>query len=181
MVKKNDTTNIKNLGKGILDTLTSINEEKSKEIRYEKNNTVNAPKSTTALDQKSKRVNIENNKSIRTQNNNTIEEEKDKSLKGYNGEIIKETSDKTINKETNKSIRDENSKLVNKEKNKTVKEKKNKRSFMLTEKSIQKLSMLNMALNNKDLSTIVDEAINLYFDENRYKIEELISKYNSLK
>lgn len=149
MAKKSDNANIKNLGMGILDTLTSMNEEKSKDVKEEKNNTVNTPKSTTVLEQKSKRVNTENSKSINTQDNNTIEEENNKSVK--------------------------------EEKNKNSKEKKSKRSFMLTEKSIQRLSMLNMALDDKDLSTIVDEAINLYFEENKGKIEELISMYNSLK
>ncbi|MCY6485424.1 hypothetical protein OW763_13900 [Clostridium aestuarii] len=149
MAKKSDNTNIKNLGKGILDTLTSINEEKSKKVKDEKNNTVNTPKSTTVSDKKSKRVNIENSKLINTQNNNTIKEE--------------------------------NNKSVNKEKSKDSKEKKSKRSFMLKEKSIQKLNMLNMALNDKDLSTIVDEAINLYFEENKGNIEDLISRYNALK
>lgn len=147
MGRKSDTTNIKNLGKGILDTLTSMNEEKSKDVKEEKNNTVNTPKSTTVSEQKNKKV---NSKSINTQDNNNTEEEKNKSVK----------------EEKNKNF---------------SKEKKSKRSFMLTEKSIQRLNMLNMALDNKDLSTIVDEAINLYFEENKGKIEDLISMYNSLK
>lgn len=149
MNKKRNNSSIKNIGMGILDTLTSIDEEKSNDVKEEKNNTVDTPKSTTVLDEKSKRVNTERNKSVNTQNNNNIKEE------------------------NNKSVKEEN--------NKGSKEKKSKRSFMLTEKSIQRLNMLNMALDNKDLSTIVDEAINLYFQKNKKEIEKLINMYDSLK
>ena len=60
MTKKSDMSSIKNIGMGILDSLSGIKEEDSKELLGEKNNTVNAHKSVI-----SKNVNIHKNKTIK--------------------------------------------------------------------------------------------------------------------
>lgn len=99
--------------------------------------------------------------------------------------------DKNINvlDEQSKNINDYGSKGVNREsssnskgkKNNLEKEVKSKRSFMLTETTIQKLNLLKLCMENKDLSTIVDESVAMYFDKNKKSIESLIEVCNKLK
>lgn len=114
MAKKGDMTNIKNLGKGILDSLQGM-EEESTDITEEKSN--------------------------------DVKEEKSNTVKNTKGE----------------------------------KEPKSKRSFMLKETTIHKLSLLKLCMNDKDLSTIVEEAIDMYFDKNKESIEALVEIYNKVK
>lgn len=164
MPKKKDTSNIKNLGKGILDTLTEMNNDNIY-VNKEKNNTVTTKETNTVTEEKGKKVNTLNNKTVNEEDNKTVINEKTKSPKEENSNHSK----------------DDNPKALKEDKNKTSKVKKSKRSFMLTEKSIQKLNMLNAALKDKDLSTIVEESIIMYFDENKVTIEKMFEMYNSLK
>jgi len=62
-----------------------------------------------------------------------------------------------------------------------MKDAKVKRSFMLKEETIQRLNLLKLCLDDKDLSSIVEESINLYFDNNKKSIESLISIYEKVK
>jgi hypothetical protein len=55
----------------------------------------------------------------------------------------------------------------------TKEEKKKNRSFMLPESTIKKLKELNFILD-KDLSSIVTEAVELYYNQNKDKIEETL-------
>lgn len=117
MTKKTDISSIKNIGVGILDTLTGIEDEKSKRVNDEKN----------------KSENIQENNFSSTISNNR------------------------------------------------VKEQRSKRSFMLTETTTQKLNLLKLCMNNKDLSSIVTESIEMYFEKNKESIESLIDIYNKVK
>lgn len=86
-------------------------------------------------------------------------------------------------------IEEQKSKVVNNEKseikeipdNNKVKEQKGKRSFMLSETTTQRLNLLKLCMNNKDLSSIVEEAIEVYFEKNKKSIESLIDIYNKVK
>lgn len=120
MTKKTDISSIKNLGAGILDTISGIEEQKSKAVNNEK------IKSSLIQNEHA-------NKSSSTISNNI------------------------------------------------VKEQRSKRSFMLTETSTQKLNLLKLCMNNKDLSSIVEEAITIYFEKNKESIESLIDIYNKVK
>lgn len=60
---------------------------------------------------------------------------------------------------------EQKSKGIKEEKNIGVKEQKSKRSFMLTDSQIEKIYLLKSKNPNKDLSTIVGDAIELYFDK----------------
>lgn len=115
MAKKNDMSSIKNIGLGILDTLSEKKEE-------EKNNTINKHDSKKVLEQKSN--------------------------------IVKDTP---------------------------IKEIRSKRSFMLSDTTIQRLNLLKLCMSDKDLSTIVEESVGLYFDKNKESIEALIEIYNQVK
>jgi hypothetical protein len=65
---------------------------------------------------------------------------------------------------------------------KTVKETKSKRSFMLTDTAVQRLNLLKLcSVDNKDLSSIVEAAINEYFEKNKDSIEQLVNVYNKVK
>lgn len=108
MTKKTDISSIKNIGAGILDTISGIEDQKSKVVNNEKSEIKDAP----------------NNK---------------------------------------------------------VKEQKGKRSFMLSETTTQRLNLLKLCMNNKDLSSIVEEAIEVYFEKNKKSIESLIDIYNKVK
>jgi hypothetical protein len=102
---------------------------------------------------------------------------------------MKEDKNSNVLDEQSKDINNYESKGVNKESNNSSKGKKNnlekevksKRSFMLTETTIQKLNLLKLCMENKDLSTIVDESVAMYFDKNKKSIESLIEVYNKLK
>ena len=65
----------------------------------------------------------------------------------------------TENKEEQKK------KGVKGEKKKNIKEQKSKRSFMLTASQIEKIYLLKAKNPDKDLSVIVGNAIDLYFDK----------------
>lgn len=60
------------------------------------------------------------------------------------------------------------------------KEARSKRSFMLNETAIKKLQFIKLVNQDKDLSGIVEEAINLYFDANKAEIDNILKDYNSL-
>jgi len=61
--------------------------------------------------------------------------------------------------------KEQESKGVKGEKNKSVKEQKSKRSFMFTASQIEKIYLLKAKHPDKDLSVIVGDAIDLYFDK----------------
>lgn len=93
----------------------------------------------------------------------------------------------------NMKVEEQGSKGSKPSKNNTVRQSKSvrtdearsKRSFMLTEKAIQKLKYLKISMDDKELSAIVEEAINLYFDKNKKNIDlsmnSLIDEYNKVK
>lgn len=58
------------------------------------------------------------------------------------------------------------SKYIKEYKSKSSLDKKSKRSFMLTEKQIEMVYLLKAKNPNKDLSTMVGEAIEKYFELN---------------
>lgn len=65
-------------------------------------------------------------------------------------------------------IKEEESKRVNEQNNTRVNEdNKKKRSFMLTEKQIRLLYELKYSIVDKDLSTIVGEAIEMYYNNKK--------------
>ena len=55
-----------------------------------------------------------------------------------------------------------------------------KRSFMLNEDVVQKLSLLKL-ISDDDLSGIVEKSIDAYFSKNKRKIEDLLEIYNKFK
>ena len=55
-----------------------------------------------------------------------------------------------------------------------------KRSFMLNEDVVQKLSLLKL-ISDDDLSGIVEKSIDTYFSKNKKKIEDLLEIYNKFK
>lgn len=65
----------------------------------------------------------------------------------------------TENKEEQKKKR------VEEEKKKNIKEQKSKRSFILTASQIEKIYLLKAKNPDKDLSVIVGDAIDLYFNK----------------
>ena len=90
----------------------------------------------------------------------------------------------SVNNEKSNSSNDEKNNEVIEQKSKSVKgekEAKSKRSFMLKENTIHKLSLLKLCMNDKDLSTIVEESIDMYFEKNKESIESLIDIYNKVK
>lgn len=86
--------------------------------------------------------------------------------------------DQPVNADNNANTETSDTKQKN---SKTVKEIKSKRSFMLKESTVQRLNLLKLCSTDKDLSTIVEDAINKYFEENKKSIEELISIYDKIK
>lgn len=60
------------------------------------------------------------------------------------------------------------------------KEVRSKRSFMLNETAIKQLQFIKLVNPDKDLSGIVEEAINLYFINNKSEIDNILKDYNSL-
>jgi len=149
VARKNDTSNLKDIGKGILDTISEVKEPKSEPVIEEKEN------------------------SSLTEYNNTIKEEKNNDVNDNVGNIVLEENNKHINSKNNSNIKKEN--------NKSVKESKSKRSFMLTETAIKRLDFLKLCMNDKDLSTIVEEAINMSFEKNKKSIELLLHTFNEIK
>lgn len=97
-----------------------------------------------------------------------------------NSNVLDEHS-KDINNYESKGVNQESNNSPKGKKNNLEKEVKSKRSFMLTETTIQKLNLLKLCMENKDLSTIVDESVAMYFDKNKKSIESLIEVYNKLK
>ncbi|MFL0198651.1 hypothetical protein ACJDU8_24300 [Clostridium sp. WILCCON 0269] len=97
-----------------------------------------------------------------------------------NSKVLDEQS-KNINNYESKGVNQESNNNPKGKKNNSEKEVKSKRSFMLTETTIQKLNLLKLCMENKDLSTIVDESVAMYFDKNKKSIESLIEVYNRLK
>lgn len=84
-----------------------------------------------------------------------------------------QSGDSDVSKE-NETVKQQN--------NISTKEPKSKRSFMLTEAAIQKLNLLKLcSTDNKDLSSIVEDAINMHFEANKGSIEELIKIYDKIK
>lgn len=78
--------------------------------------------------------------------------------------MLKETAQETPIENTNKT-----EEVIPKE------DKKKNRSFMLPENTIKKLKELNFTLD-KDLSSIVTEAVELYYKKNKEKIEKTLIK-----
>ena len=77
-------------------------------------------------------------------------------------------------KETAKETVIEDTKIIEDAPIQEVKnEKKKNRSFMLPESTIKKLKELNFILD-KDLSSIVTDAVELYYNQNKDKIEETL-------
>lgn len=138
MTKKNDMSNLKNIGMGILDTLSGIKED-NKPTEEEKSNSVDTQNDKEVLDQNSESAN----------------------------------KSKVVNTQSNKNVNDKS--------NKSAKETKNKRSFMLTDTTIQRLNLLKLCMSDKDLSTIVEESVGLYFNKNKKSIESLIDIYEKVK
>jgi hypothetical protein len=75
----------------------------------------------------------------------------------------------------------EKSKRVNTRKSNDEKKEKRKTSFMLNDKAIQQLKMLNLAID-KDLSEMVIDSIDMYYRKHEKKVQEVIESYfQSLK
>lgn len=94
---------------------------------------------------------------------------------------IKEDKNSNLLDDKSKGVNQENNNSSKYKKGKSEREVKSKRSFMLTETTIQKLNLLKLCMENKDLSTIVDESVAMYFDKNKKSIESLVEVYNKLK
>jgi hypothetical protein len=94
---------------------------------------------------------------------------------------IKEEESNSVNIPENKEVIEEKSRNVKKIRNKKIIEEKSKRSFMLTQTTIQKLNLLKLCLDDKDLGEIVEESINQYFQKNKKAIESLVEIYNQVK
>lgn len=89
-------------------------------------------------------------------------------------EILEEEMKDPKQIEARKRAEEIESKRIKEEESKGVKEeksKKKKRSFMLTDYQIQLLYVLKGEQIDKDLSTIVGEAIELYFDRTRRMVK----------
>lgn len=110
---------------------------------------------------------------IKEEDNKVSEEIKSNNFNIQNEEITLD--------QNNKNISTEKSKRVKEEKYKDIKVTKSKRSFMLTENTIQKLNLLKLCMSDADLSQIVEESIIMYFNNNKKSIEELISLYENIK
>lgn len=65
--------------------------------------------------------------------------------------------------EENKGVKEEKSKGINDKKSKRVNKEKNKRSFMLTKDEIEKIYLMKSKFQDKTLSEIVGEAVNLLY------------------
>lgn len=66
-----------------------------------------------------------------------------------------------------KGVKEENNKTIKEQNNKKTDEEKSKRSFMLTHNQIKELYELKQEFINKDLSTMVGEAIDDYYNKNK--------------
>lgn len=124
-----------------------------------------------------------NNKEVNSKNINNSNQEISNSdeMQNSNNEIKDNTN--IVNTEKSNNINNNSiikSKRVKKESTET--KEKNKRSFMLNDTAVQQLKMLNLALDDKDLGTIVIDAIDLYYRKNEKKVESYITDmFNSLK
>lgn len=112
-----------------------------------------------------------------------INEEQSKSPQEETGITSFEENNDSVNEENSKSVLIPNSKGVKDTNSKRAskKESKGKRSFMLSDTAIQRLNLLKLCLDDKDLSSIVEEGINLYFNKNKSKIQELVNIYDKVK
>ena len=79
----------------------------------------------------------------------------------------KGTKPKRTRTPKNKNIEEQKSKKVEGQKSK-----RNRRSYMISEETEAKLKRLDFALKDKDLSDIVEESINLYYEKNKKIVEE---------
>jgi len=87
---------------------------------------------------------------------------------------LKEDAKENLNEDADKNSKIESSiKAVKKEG-------RSKRSFMLNESSIRKLQFIKLIKNDLDLSTIVEEAISLYFEGHKDEIDNIIRGYEEL-
>ncbi len=68
--------------------------------------------------------------------------------------------------EESETVKEDNGISIKEQKSNEAENKKKKRSFMLTEKQISLLYELKYNIVDKDLSTIVGEAIEMYYKEN---------------
>ena len=66
--------------------------------------------------------------------------------------------------EGNKRIKEEKSKNSKEDKNNYSKEEKKKRSYMLSKQTLKKISLMSIE-RDKNLSEIVEKAINFYYEE----------------
>ncbi|ARC83076.1 hypothetical protein U732_69 [Clostridium argentinense CDC 2741] len=87
---------------------------------------------------------------------------------------------KRVKKEISQSVSEDINNNVKTQKSKSVKEVRSKRSFMIKETSIKKLEVLKLVLDNAELSTIVEDAIDNYFEENSKLVQEHLKRYNEM-
>lgn len=177
MAKKSDMSNIKNLGMGILDTLSGIKEEKDKESLEEKEE-LNIKKE--ALEETIKAAEQNTKDTLKEDIKNVIDESSSEVIEENKKKVL-EVKNKNVNKEKSKGVKVDSSNSSEVKNSISSKEAKSKRSFMLTETTIQRLNLLKLCMGDKDLSTIVEESVGLYFEKNKESIEALISIYDKVK
>lgn len=154
----------------------SVEEQKKKYLDEQKSNIVedsNREKETSC-----KSVNIPINNTVKEYESKGVKEELGKKEKtsveiqnkvGY--EVEKKVNNLNLEEDNNNKLKMKNSK----------KRKRSKRSFMLDDTVIQRLNLLKLCMSNKDLSTIVEDSVNQYFDSNKESIDRIFDIYDKVK
>lgn len=168
--KKNNTS----ASLGILESFNiSPDDKKSTTVKEDINKTINIEKSIEIKDQ--------NNKIIKTNISNTVNNYENNKVKELKSNSVKEESIKSTNTPNSKRVNTQNNKKINEQKNKPRENPTEKRSFMLTEETIKKLGLLDIAIKDKNLSQLVDAAIDLYFTKNKKAVNEVFKLFEDMK
>lgn len=191
--------NISKSSLGILNTLkedimTSIMSEKDENnisLKDQENKYLNEQKCNIAKEEKSKKVKDQNSTNEKEENCRSTNVSKNNTAKEYESKGVKDPlckNENTPNNVQNKvhveGINNFESQEENNEKVKVKsckKRKRSKRSFMLDDMVIQRLNLLKLCMSNKDLSTIVEDAVNQYFDSNKDSIDKIFDLYDKVK
>ncbi|WP_461207637.1 hypothetical protein [Clostridium sp. DL1XJH146] len=111
--------------------------------------------------------------SSNTEKSKRVKEDKSIYVNEYNNKKTKEVKSKIVNTEK--------SKISNTKKKKAVNVSTEKRSFMLTQETVKKLGLLDIAIKDKNLSQLVDAAIDVYFTKNKKAVNEILKMVEDTK
>lgn len=192
-INKSSLGILNTLKEDIMTSIMSENDEKNISVEDQENKYLNEQKGKASKEEKSKKVEDENSNSEKEENcksnniskNNTVKEYESKGVKDEfgkrentpdEGQSKVDVEEKRVN---NLKSEEENNEKAHVKSSK--KRKRSKRSFMLDDTVIQRLNLLKLCMSNKDLSTIVEDAVNQYFDSNKESIDKIFDIYDKVK